>query len=352
VTGLHSVSLFAGVGGFDCALERVGIPTVAAVEIDKQARGVLADRFPNATLFDDVQKVTADDLRAAGAVPARTILTGGFPCQDVSVAGKRAGLAGARSGLFWHAARIVEELQPAWFIIENTPGLLSSNGGRDMGTVLGSLANLGYGIAYRVLDAQYFGVAQARRRVFIVGRLGDNGSTPCEVLFEREGGERDSGPSWPQGSQAATRHGDGAVRTLAYRKSKRAQTALDDETWVLDYKTNTITVFDSGDTRATTLIVERGPRPDVCMNCGNDAPTDGAEFCMECLEFAGVEPEPDVVRRLTPLEFERLQGFPDGWTATSYGKAQADSPRYKQMGNAVAVPVVAWIARRIILAAA
>ena len=187
MTDLTAVSLFAGVGGFDLALERSGVKVVAAVEIDKNARAVLAKQFPKTQLFNDVAEVSADDLLRAGFVPERGIICGGFPCQDLSVAGKRAGLAGGRSGLFWEVVRLTRELQPKWIILENVPGLLSSNGGRDMGTVLGALGQLGYGFAYRVLDAQFFGVPQRRRRVFIVGCLGNNGTAPSEVLAVREG---------------------------------------------------------------------------------------------------------------------------------------------------------------------
>ena len=179
---LTGVSLFAGVGGFDLAMQRNGIDVKAAVEIDDAARGVLAHRFPDVQLFTDVCEVTGDQLRAAGFIPERGVLTGGFPCQDLSTAGKRAGLSGARSGLFWEICRLLDETKAQWFVLENVPGLLSSNQGRDMGTVVGALAELGYGIAYRILDAQYFGVPQRRRRVVIVGHLGDNGHSPAQVL--------------------------------------------------------------------------------------------------------------------------------------------------------------------------
>jgi DNA (cytosine-5)-methyltransferase 1 len=178
---MKAVSLFAGVGGFDLALTRAGVEVVAAVEIDKHARSVLAKQFPETPLLEDVCNVTGDELRKLG-FDSRGIIVGGFPCQDLSVAGKRAGLGGSRSGLFWEIHRLLDETKAEWFILENVPGLLSSNGGRDMGTVLGALAELGYGVAYRVLDAQYFGVPQRRRRVFIVGRLGDSGRAPAKVL--------------------------------------------------------------------------------------------------------------------------------------------------------------------------
>jgi len=184
---MKAVSLFAGVGGFDLALERAGVPVVASVEIDKHARGVLQQQFPNTTLLEDVKNVTGDQLRELGFEGSDGIIVGGFPCQDLSVAGKRAGLAGGRSGLFWEICRILDETKTKWFVLENVPGLLSSKEGRDMGTVIQALVERGYGVAYRILDAQYFGVAQRRRRIFIVGCLGDNGRAPAEVLALIEG---------------------------------------------------------------------------------------------------------------------------------------------------------------------
>lgn len=180
------VSLFAGVGGFDLAMERNGVKVVASVEIDKACNQVLAKHFPNAKQFNDITTTKGSDLIDAGFNPSGGIITGGFPCQDLSVAGKRAGLAGERSGLFWHAARLVEETQSEWFVIENVPGLLSSNSGKDFGIVLRTMAELGYSVSWRILDAQHFGVPQRRRRIFIVGRRATDGS-PAEVLFKSEG---------------------------------------------------------------------------------------------------------------------------------------------------------------------
>jgi DNA-cytosine methyltransferase len=141
---------------------------------------VLRARFPGVPAFDDVSSlgkpawgIATDEAGASvdlGRWKAGTgLLCGGFPCQDLSVAGKRAGLAGDRSGLFFEFARIIESVRPGWLLIENVPGLLSSNGGRDFGVVLGTLADLGYGVAWRIVDSRFFGVPQRRRRVFIVG---------------------------------------------------------------------------------------------------------------------------------------------------------------------------------------
>jgi DNA (cytosine-5)-methyltransferase 1 len=182
-----AVSLFAGIGGFDLALERQGVKVVASVEIDKKAQNVLRKHFPHSTIFGDITGVTGEQLRAAGFEPANGIITGGFPCQDLSVAGKRAGLAGKRSGLFWEICRILDETRTQTFILENVPGLLNSNGGRDMAVVLEALVKRGYRVGWRLLDAQYFGVPQRRRRVFIVGCLGNSGPSPAEILSISQG---------------------------------------------------------------------------------------------------------------------------------------------------------------------
>ena len=182
-----AVSLFAGVGGFDLALERAGVKVVATVEWDKHAQNILRKQFPNAEVFGDIQGVSGEQLIRAGFNPSTGIITGGFPCQDLSVAGKRAGLAGSRSGLFWEICRLLDETRTQSFILENVPGLLSSNNGRDMAVVIEALVERGYRIAWRVLDAQYFGVPQRRRRVFIVGCLGESGRSPEEILAIAEG---------------------------------------------------------------------------------------------------------------------------------------------------------------------
>lgn len=184
---ITAVSLFAGVGGFDLALERAGVKVVASVEWDKKAQDVLRRHFPDSTIFGDISGVTGEQLIKCGFEPSNGIITGGFPCQDLSVAGKRAGLGGSRSGLFWEICRLLDETRAQNFILENVPGLLSSNQGADMAVVLEALVERGYRVAYRVLDAQHFGVPQRRRRVFIVGCLGDTGAAPEEILAIAEG---------------------------------------------------------------------------------------------------------------------------------------------------------------------
>lgn len=184
---ITAVSLFAGIGGFDLALQRQNVEVVAAVEWDKQAQKVLQKNFPKTKIYGDIQGVSGGELIQAGFNPRNGIITGGFPCQDLSVAGKRAGLAGKRSGLFWEICRILDETSAEAFILENVVGLLSSNEGRDMATVIEALVELRYRVAWRVLDAQYFGVPQRRRRIFIVGCRGNRWKSPEEILGITEG---------------------------------------------------------------------------------------------------------------------------------------------------------------------
>lgn len=191
-------SLFTGIGGFDAGFEEAGMESVWQVEKEPFCIAVLKTRFPNTERYYDVRKCGHDRTHKLRAVD---VVSAGFPCQDLSVAGKRAGLEGARSGLFWEVVRILGELRPTWFVLENVPGLFSSGEGHDFAIVLNALDELGYGLAWRVLNSQFFGVAQRRRRVFIVGRFGK--PCPAEVLFESESGCWDFAESGEAGEDIA-----------------------------------------------------------------------------------------------------------------------------------------------------
>ncbi len=192
---LRFISLFSGIGGFDLGLERAGMRCVAQVERDEAALRVLAQHWPDVPRFKDVRDVGRSNL------PAADLICGGFPCQDVSVAGRCAGLAGERSGLWFEFHRILAEIKPQWVVIENVPGLLSSNNGADFAVVLRGLVECGYRVGWRILDAQNFGVAQRRRRVFIVGNLGDG--CAAQVLFERESSAGHPQPGSSAGKRTA-----------------------------------------------------------------------------------------------------------------------------------------------------
>lgn len=355
---MNVLSLFAGIGGIDLGLERAGMTTVAQVELDTAARGVLADHWPDTTRFTDVREVTANDCVAAGLVPGHGVIAGGFPCQDLSVAGRRAGLGGARSGLFWEIVRLADALRPQWLVLENVPGLLSSNDGRDMGAVVGTLGDLGYGYAWRVLDAQFFGVPQRRRRVFIVGHLGDPAG-PVRILLEPESSSGDPAPSRAQGARVA-----GALAAVSPGGGWRVGADEAAAGQLIPFDAAQITSRENrvnpqpGDPSmplaatgsphvAYAIEPETGQGADLRARQVEIAPaitaTDLGSSTDRGLRLATTT----AVRRLTPRECERLQGFPDDWTLTSNGKPQKDSPRYRQLGNTVAVPVLEWIGHRL-----
>ena len=419
MTDLQEVSLFSGIGGISRGLEAAGVRTALLCEYDQHARAILQRHYPEAAIHNDVTELTADDCRAAGAVPGRTILTAGFPCQDLSVAGRRRGMGeGTRSGLYWHVDRLLAEFRPAWVILENVPGLLSAacpcpgdgtcsdtcpgelhavpggvceggcvnvHGGT-MGAVLGSLADRGYGFSYRVLDARHFGVPQRRRRVVIVGRLGDTGAAAAQVLLEPEGllgnpaqgiTPRPSPARAARGCVAASRavgilgdhahtltaeghdaSGDGTGRgapVIAFQHtagidmqpSTSASPTLKaghDSTPSVMYVADAITALDTAQGGQLVAFALRGRDDGALPEVHGDGQTIGS------LRAAGGGSSRDyiadetIVRRLTPLECERLQGFPDGWT----DNGQADSHRSKQLGNSVAVPVFEWVGRRVV----
>lgn len=184
---MRHASFFSGVGGLDLGFHRAGIETVSLSEIDKYASAVLAERFVGVPNLGNILEVKADEI------PEADIWSGGFPCQDLSVAGKRAGFAGNRSSLAFTFLDAVEQRKPRWLLLENVPGLFSSNGGADFGRLISEMVTLGYGISWRVLDARWFGVAQRRKRVFIIAALNDafagaGAERAAEVLFECQGG--------------------------------------------------------------------------------------------------------------------------------------------------------------------
>lgn len=238
---MRFVSLFAGVGGFDLGFEQAGMTCVGQVEIDKQASSVLAKHWPEVPRHDDVRtaKEWAD---ATGLVGSVDLVCGGFPCQDVSVAGKRAGLAGSRTGLFWDALDFATHVKARWIVLENVAGLFSSNNGHDFAAVIGALRDSGFHyVEWRVFDSQFYGVPQRRRRVYIVGCVGDPSRFP--LFVERESGSGDFAPGFESGKDSAGKVeggvGEGSVwgqssfggysegvKTLNYSMHKRPEDSV------------------------------------------------------------------------------------------------------------------------------
>ncbi len=361
-------SLFSGIGGFDLAFERAGMQCAWQCEIDKNCQKLLSNKF-NARIFEDVRNITRNNAEPVD------VICGGFPCQDVSVAGKRTGLAGERSGLWFEFQRILSELRPQWAIIENVPGLLSSARGRDFAVILQGLGELGYLTCWRVLDAQYFGVAQRRRRVFLIASLGDGRS--AEVLFEREGVRWDTTPRREVGKEVAYSlranpshsgdKGDGGINTtlvsditiplvMAHGQANAEITEDMTPTLNASHEQPIVILNDQGDAQmsisenvtATLRSQEHGHQPVILdMQLASEAYRESGSISptLQSRMGTGGNNVPIVgVRRLTPTECERLQGFPDGWT-----EGFADNTRYKMLGNAVAVPVVEWIGRRVVM---
>lgn len=365
MSDLQVVSTFSGIGGIDRGLELAGAKTVLQCEYDKHARTILARHFPDAAIHNDVTELTADDCRAAGAVPGRTVLTAGWPCQGNSVAGARGGMDDPRSGLWSHVVRLLAEHRPAWFIGENVPGLLSVNDGRDFSIVVHDLARLGYGFTWRILDARHFGVPQRRRRVVIVGRLGDTGAAAAQVLLEPEGvpgnpaagiepreiaagrTDRGAGGSWWTANLASTltsgAHAPG-VRTPGRRNEDQENLAV----YVADRTTSLKSAPGGADDNwaqggQLVAFALRGRDEGAVPEISGDGQTISSIRASGGGSSSDYIASDTIVRRLTPLELERLQGYPDGWTA-----GQADSQRSKQLGNSVAVPVFEWVGRRLV----
>ena len=446
------------------AWEPLGWKPVAFSEIEPFPCAILKHRFPNTPNHGSLTEYQSWPVGPGTA----DLLVGGTPCQSFSVAGLRKGLEDPRGNLALVFLGLADKLKPRWIVWENVPGVLSSAGGRDFGSFLGALVELGYGFAYRVLDAQHFGVPQRRRRVFVVACLGD-WRAPAEVLLESDCVRRDikKGRAKGQGVAAGAEGGvdaNGLQRTVGtlcadthpgaysgqdaytgrlipdqkpvvidraafnqgqnaqyephiaesevmdslvargphavgqpipFRKSKRACSTTDNKTWVEADASNTLNNFDLGDTRTTHAIVEphivqaselriRGKiseQQTVPTLLANTKSGDNDPLAVHPVAFqpgnlrrqGGADPSTEIfptltkdsgdqsphvanhppmaVRRLTPVECERLQGFPDNWSRISWnGKPEdqcPDGPRYKACGNSMAVPVMSWVGSRI-----
>ena len=475
------LSLFSGVGGFDMGLENAGMETVFQCEWDKHCRTILDRHWPTVPKWDDVSTLTGEHILAHA--PVIDVVAWGSPCQDLSVAGKRAGLEGGRSGLFYEGIRIINELRkasngkyPRISIWENVYGALNSNKGEDFEAILKEMVEAGSLLCeWRVLDAQYFGIPQRRRRVFVVavfdsatanrcpdpllpvseglrwhpttrtttreepadtasGSLGSGSEQERPILIDRA--------AFNQGENAqyATHISDDPVSPslvaqgphAVFTKSRRAQSATDNETWVEGKPAPTLNSFDQGDVRATTAIVfensyrdgARIANDNVTQTLSAKMGTGGGNTPMLAVAYSiredakagnfsateldhanslsALQPSPQshhaqmfivqptvaagfkagqgaqsrsisyqegmaqtltsdmngleptvltptmVVRRLTPLECERLMGWPDDHTRyKADGTEQADTHRYKQCGNGVASPVAEWIGEQL-----
>jgi len=448
-------SVCSGIEAASVAWHNLGWEPQWFSEIEQFPSEVLKHRFPAVPNLGDMTTINQNPIADERPID---LLVGGTPCQSFSVAGLRKGLADPRGNLMLTFLSIADKLRPKWIVWENVPGVLSSNGGKDFGTFLGALGELGYGFAYRVLDAQHFGVAQRRRRVFVVGYLGD-WRVAAAVLFERESLQGNTKPSRKK-REEVTANAEGSVGEAgqvvidraAFNQGENAQyeprieigetmsslvakgphavaqpIPIHDQATRFngkrgnkqDGKGNGLGIGQEYDPSPT---LTKGDRHAVAQPIAIDwrtaqvdqgitqtLKTDLAKMSGPCIavdtynyttndhttqtirsqsdtEHIGAVLQPiavDVynqsidgqtsatiteavggtntsgpkvmhsmaIRRLTPKECERLQGFPDDWTKIPYRNKEADQcpdgPRYKACGNSMAVPVMRWIGERI-----
>lgn len=339
---MRYLSLFSGIEAATMAWKDFGWECVGVSEIDKFPCEVLRQRHPTINNFGDITQITKEQLDELGTVD---IVVGGSPCQSFSTAGNRGGLEDPRGKLMYDYIRVVRTVRPKWFVWENVPGVLSLDGGRAFGTLLREMADIGYSLCWRVLDAQHFGVPQRRRRVFLVGHIGTDAECAAKVLFDPESRSRDFGTStaskqktssgtpersrihsrlWTQNSHFEVRYinKNGQIAgSLCANAGQRQQNYLHQK----PYTQNGFAQYRAG---YGTLTATDFKRPECHLSiCG------------------------DIVRRLTPIECERLQGFPDNYTQIQWRKKSIencpDGHRYKALGNSMAVPVMKWIGHNI-----
>ena len=347
---MRYLSVCSGIEAATVAWHPLGWTPAAFSEIEAFPRSVLAHHYPTVPCHGDFTTIGADEY---GPID---LLVGGTPCQSFSVAGLRGGLGDDRGNLALEYLRLADRKRSRWLVWENVPGVLSSNGGRDFGAILGGMVELGYGVAYRVLDAQHFGVPQRRRRVFVVGHLGD-WRRAAAVLFERHSLSGNTPPRRETGKVAPT---------IPSRSTGGGGLGTDfDCDGGLIASTGDIAMDDCSPTlRAgghSGSHANAGVMPAVAFNItpsnsNKDFNARQSERAQALTGSAGNAPSArggdviiqSAVRRLTPRECEKLQGFPDDYSLVPHrGKEAADGPRYRALGNSMAVPVMRWIGKRI-----
>ena len=357
------ISLFSGIEAATAAWHPLGWEPLFFCEIEDFPSAVLKHHYPNVPNLRDVTtiqegKINVLKSRSGGKID---LLVGGSPCQSFSVAGLRKGLADPRGNLMYQYIRLVKAFCPKWIVWENVPGALSSGGGRDFGTLLSALAQFGYGLAYRVLDAQHFGVPQKRRRVFVVGCFG-NAKSAFDVLFKQRSGGGNSEKSGKAGkngsSEAKTSIGKhGRVGTLGASSDRVCpredspqaftQNSREEVRFIGGDGQKVGALMACGGTHKTNYILDHQLAGTLCAR---DYKGIASDDIAKGSQKMVVEPH-NRVRRLTLKECERLQGFPDDYTKIAWnGKAKEDCPnglRYKALGNSMAAPVMRWIGERI-----
>lgn len=364
---MRVLSVCSGIAADAVAWAPLGWKHVAFAEIARFPSLVLAHHWPAVPNLGDFTEIGNEQA------PPESIdlLVGGTPCQDFSCAGLRAGLDGERGVLALEYLRLAGRVRPRWLVWENVPGVLSSDGGRALGAFLGGLAELGYGFAWRVLDAQFFGLAQRRKRVFVVAHSGGAWQRAAAVLLERSGLRGNPPPSRAEGEDVAGclearartdghdvgAHGAATGHLVAGSlKASEGKSGPGLDGAMAGHVVGTPIAFDTTqithpENRAkcepgapAPTLARRGAAPAIAFHQTQD-PIDGADLSPALSRTSGgMGVMSSGVRRLTPRECERLMGFPDDYTAIHGAK---DGPRYAALGNSIAVPVLRWIGDRI-----
>lgn len=356
-------SAASGIEAASVAWNPLGFEAAWYSEIDPFCCALLRERHGTTPNLGDMNEITTHALRKRGKID---VLIAGTPCQAFSVAGRRGGLSDPRGQLALRLLDILEWTRPQWLVWENVPGVLSSGKGFDFAAFLWALAVRGYGFAWRVFDAQFSGVPQRRRRVFLVGHLGD-WTRAASILFEPESlpgnlaasGETKQDIAGTITTGSGRRRGAGvnpsevvaALTTTPYADNESHESKL---VPVAYRTTGNCGAWPTGD-KIDTLTTGTDPNSHVlAFGQRTQGPLDVAT----CLTAkAGYRNDFDsetfvvnqAVRRLTPRECERLMGLPDDYTLITYrGKPAADGPRYKAIGNSIAIPDLRWIGQRIL----
>lgn len=360
------VSLFSGVGGFDYGFEQAGYRTAFQCEIDERCRSVLRRQFPDVPQWGDITTLTGEHIVSTLAANGQTpdVIIWGSPCQDLSVAGSGAGLAGARSGLYHEGIRIINEIRketnneyPRISVWENVAGALSSNKGADFGQVIDTLAEAGaVVIEWRLLAAQFFGIPQRRRRVFVVAVFDPATAERCAepILAVSEGVSGDTATS-------RSTQQDTAASSKSSTRSESDQQHTDQV--VLSFDTQFGSNANVFENHSPPLKASQSPpsvtQPRAILIREREGKAGGGKGLLLSPESSlsllaaneqklWIDDEQPVLRRLMPIECERLMGWADDWTRYGHtGEELADTHRYKMCGNGVVSPVARWIAEQI-----
>ena len=372
------LSICSGIESASIAWEPIGYECIGVSEIEPFRSAVLQYHYPEVKNYGDFTQIEKKDI--GGKSP--DVLVGGTPCATFSVAGLREGVKSDRGNLALEFIRLIKRINPTWVLWENVPGILSSNDGKDLASFLGGLAELGYGFAYRVLDTQYIrtqrfprAIPQMRRRIFVVGHS-RNWRNPAKVLFDGEA------LSWNPPPRREKREEN--TRTITHRLTRSDQYTQDDIAGTIaarDYKSATdLVAIASGHSKSNgsglnqngamyTItandhhsVLVRKPNNSPCVVFEPRSPDGGAprvrkdEVSPTLNAMTGGNRQPcvarnTIVRRLTPLECERLQGLPDNYTQIPYrGKSKEECPvakRYEACGRAMSINVMEWLGTRI-----